>query len=89
MTLPIRCVTLSTLICLVLTTAAFAEEGKELHDALKPVPRGGGWMKRHESMNARVKKGNVDLVSLAIRLRKDGRVEARTSGKNSTVHAMP
>lgn len=34
----------------------------EEHDAIKPVPRQGGWMKRHESMNARVKKGNVDLV---------------------------
>ena len=65
MTLPIRCVTLCALICLVLTTATFAEEGKELHDALKPVPRGGGWMKRHESMNARVKKGSVDLVFIS------------------------
>ncbi len=35
---------------------------KPAHDAIKPVPRGGGWMKRHESFNARVAKGNVDLV---------------------------
>lgn len=27
-----------------------------------PVPRDGGWMNRHESMNARVKQGDVDLV---------------------------
>ena len=32
------------------------------HDAIAPVPREGGWMKRHELMNARVKEGNVDLV---------------------------
>lgn len=34
----------------------------EPHDAIKPVPRAGGWMKRHESFNARVAKGNVDLL---------------------------
>ena len=33
-----------------------------LPDAVKPVPRDKGWMNRHESMNARVAKGNVDLV---------------------------
>jgi lysophospholipase L1-like esterase len=27
-----------------------------------PVPRQGNWMKRHESMNNRVKKGDVDLL---------------------------
>lgn len=27
-----------------------------------PVPRDGGWMNRHEGMNARVKQGDVDLV---------------------------
>ncbi|MBI1903956.1 MAG: GDSL family lipase [Planctomycetia bacterium] len=32
------------------------------HDAVKPVPREGGWMNRHHAMNERVKKGNVDLV---------------------------
>ena len=32
------------------------------HDAVKSVPRDGGWMKRHESFNERVKKGNVDLI---------------------------
>jgi beta-glucosidase len=32
------------------------------NDAVKPVPRDGGWMKRHESFNERVKKGNVDLI---------------------------
>jgi len=32
------------------------------HSAIKPTPRGGGWMKRHESFNTRVAKGDVDLV---------------------------
>ena len=27
-----------------------------------PVPREGGWMQRHESFNARVKQGHVDLI---------------------------
>lgn len=40
-------------------TATYAQ--KE-NDAIKPVPRPGGWMKRHQSMNDRVAKGNVDLV---------------------------
>jgi lysophospholipase L1-like esterase len=39
----------------------FAEK-KELHSALEPVPRQGGWMKRHESFNKRVAEGKVDLV---------------------------
>ena len=32
------------------------------NDAVVPAPREGGWMKRHESFNERVKKGNVDLL---------------------------
>ncbi len=32
------------------------------NDAIVPVPRDGNWMKRHESFNERVKKGNVDLL---------------------------
>jgi beta-glucosidase len=41
----------------VLSTAAAQE-----NDAIKPVPRDGGWVKRHESFNERVKQGNVDLI---------------------------
>jgi len=41
-----------------LSTAAFAQD----HDAVKPVPRDGNWMKRHDSFNDRVKQGNVDLL---------------------------
>lgn len=37
-------------------------QAAESHDAIKPVPRAGNWMKRHESFNARVAKGNVDLL---------------------------
>ncbi len=37
-------------------------QAAEPHDAIKPVPRQGGWMKRHESFNTRVAQGNVDLV---------------------------
>jgi lysophospholipase L1-like esterase len=42
-----------------LPTAVRADEP---HDAIKPVPREGGWVKRHESFNARVAQGNVDLI---------------------------
>jgi beta-glucosidase len=40
---------------------AVAEE-KPLHSAIKPEPREGNWMKRHESFNSRVAEGNVDLI---------------------------
>lgn len=32
------------------------------NDAVQAAPRQGRWMKRHEAMNERVDKGNVDLV---------------------------
>ncbi len=32
------------------------------NDAIQPVPRDANWMKRHDSFNARVKEGNVDLL---------------------------
>ena len=34
----------------------------KVNTATVPVPREGDWMKRNESMNARVKQGNVDLI---------------------------
>ena len=40
------------------TASAFAQE----NDAIKPVPRDAKWMKRHDSFNARIKQGNVDLL---------------------------
>lgn len=44
-------------------SVAFAEEAKQ-HSALTPVPREGGWVKRHEDINARAKAGDVDLLFL-------------------------
>lgn len=38
----------------------YGQENK--NTAIKPEPRDGGWMKRHESFNERVKKGDVDLL---------------------------
>ncbi|EMI19725.1 lipolytic protein G-D-S-L family [Rhodopirellula maiorica SM1] len=56
----------SLLVSLVLTgflvSPLHAQDTLAQHDAVKPVPRDSRWMKRHESMNARVKQGNVDLV---------------------------
>ncbi|MCA9105093.1 MAG: GDSL family lipase [Planctomycetales bacterium] len=52
---------LAMLACL-LPFAAVAQDAAVEHDAIRPVPRDGGWMNRHNSMNERVAKGNVDLV---------------------------
>ncbi len=43
-------------------TTASSQATRAPHDAVKPVPRDSGWMKRHEAMNTRVAQGNVDLV---------------------------
>jgi beta-glucosidase len=50
---------------LILTTLLFALTSiaeEKLHSATKPVPRSGGWTKRHESFNKRVAQGNCDLI---------------------------
>lgn len=47
----------------VVAAAAAAEEAK-LPSTVKPVPRQGGWMDRHNKMNERVKQGNVDLLMI-------------------------
>jgi beta-glucosidase len=44
-----------------LSVSALIAQNTE-NDAIKPVPRDGNWMKRHESFNERVKQGNVDLL---------------------------
>lgn len=62
MTILLRSFTSSLLLLVFFTTATHAQKVKSLHDAIKPVPRTGRWMKRHEAMNKRVKQGNVDLV---------------------------
>jgi lysophospholipase L1-like esterase len=52
------------LVAFVLAPAAMTLTAQEnvAHDAIKGVPRAGGWMNRHNAMNERVKKGDVDLV---------------------------
>lgn len=50
-----------TLIALAAAATTSVAQDKP-NDAVVPVPRDGNWMKRHESFNERVKKGNVDLL---------------------------
>ncbi len=50
------------LVLLICFSPSFFAEANELHSAVKPVPRSGGWMKRHESFNKRVAEGKVDLI---------------------------
>ena len=68
-----------------------AQKVATVHDALKPVPRAGRWMKRHEAMNERVRKGNVDLVFIGDSITQgwEGRgktVWAKHYGKRSAVN---
>ena len=61
------------------------------HSAVNPVPRGGGWMKRHNSFNTRVAKGKVDLVFIGDSITQGwegkGRgVWAKYYGKRNTVN---
>lgn len=49
-------------LCLVASVAGAQEAKQEKHPAVTPAPREGGWLKRHESFNERVKQGNVDLI---------------------------
>lgn len=51
-----------SLILFICLSSQFSVEANDLHSAVKPVPRSGGWMKRHESFNQRVALGKVDLV---------------------------
>lgn len=62
MTFSIHASRFCAMLVLLLATATQAQETKTQNDAIKPVPRAGGWMKRHESMNSRVEKGDVALV---------------------------
>lgn len=47
-----------------LATSVRAEDPKPLHTAIKPAPRDGGWMKRHEKFVEIAKGGKVDLLFL-------------------------
>jgi len=44
-----------------LLNSVAAQEAPQ-HSAVKPEPRDGNWMKRHESFNQRVQRGGVDLL---------------------------
>lgn len=54
----VACLLLGLIAC-----PAWAQQ-KELHTAIKPAPRDGNWMKRHESFNQRAKQGDIDLIFL-------------------------
>ena len=45
-----------------LTAKEPATPVKKQHSAIKPVPRSGWWSKRHQAMNAKAAKGDIDLV---------------------------
>jgi len=58
----LSCVSLALLVGALPLAAEDAKKDAKANDAVVPVPRDAGWMKRHESFNERVKKGNVDLL---------------------------
>jgi len=47
--------------CLMVQHAASGQD-KPQHSAVRPEPRQGAWMTRHQRFNERVKQGNVDLI---------------------------
>lgn len=57
-----------------------AQETKP-HSAITPAPRGGGWMKRHNSFNARVAKGSVDLIFIGDSITQAWESNGRTAWK--------
>ncbi|VTS04414.1 platelet-activating factor acetylhydrolase IB subunit [Tuwongella immobilis] len=55
------------LACFTLSGTSFADDApkkKEPHSAIKPVPRDGNWMKRHEKFVSIAEKGGVELLFL-------------------------
>ena len=56
------CAVLMIVFCTANNTLSAQVSVAEMPATLKPVPRDGWWIKRHEAMNARVDKGNVDLI---------------------------
>ncbi len=62
--MPLRfCSLLASLVLFCFVTARVtAQDTATVSDAVTPSPRAGNWMNRHESMNERVKQGNVDLI---------------------------
>ena len=63
MTLVARSGFLTLAAALMMAGSAWAQPATQAdHDAVRPVPREGRWMERHQAMNQRVEQGNVDLV---------------------------
>ncbi len=58
----ISCLFLFSSALLIDSGAALDAQETKPHSAITPAPRGGGWMKRHDSFNSRVAKGSVDLI---------------------------
>jgi lysophospholipase L1-like esterase len=61
-TLRLHSLVASLLLVGFIASGVTAQETATVSDAVTPVARDAKWMKRHESMNERVKQGNVDLV---------------------------
>jgi lysophospholipase L1-like esterase len=60
----LRCVTTWAVLAATIVAVAAARDDKPQW-TITPVPRSDAWWKqRHEGMNARVKKGNVDLIMI-------------------------
>jgi len=58
-----RCLVTATLLCSSLLAGPTANAAAAEHSAIAPVSRKDAWwVKRHESFNARAKKGDVDLI---------------------------
>ena len=53
---------LALLVAFPVLRTGIAQEAQTKQAAVTPVPREGGWLKRHESFNERVKRGDVDLI---------------------------
>lgn len=59
---PLSFVVASLIVFTLFGQTAQAQENK--NSAIKPEPRTGNWVQRHESFNERVKKGDVDLLMI-------------------------
>ena len=77
------------LVLLICFSPSFSAEANELHSAVKPVPRSGGWMKRHESFNKRVAEGKVDLILIGDSITHGWEGKGKVFGKSSMVNEMP
>ncbi|MBN1908495.1 MAG: GDSL family lipase [Pirellulales bacterium] len=49
---------------LLVPSVTSGKEEQKLHSAIKPVPFGGGHLRRHRAANKRLQQGNVDMLML-------------------------